>query len=411
MSCSQISGCFVTPLGSYSRYVVLRECLRRKLVKSIFMVSCLCLAVASLLFSPSSASALSFSGQNLIPILAGSSFVYAADGSRLTLVSNSGTPSGATGTFTGAMLNKWATRISLKFNGKRTTAHSLVSVSGRFCGGVNADAFVSLEPDQYYSIVWSTISSGTDKCTNFNYVFYTDGSHDNINLQGRLFWVNTDSTVDFNPISMTTLDREPTRDQLVEIHNRLNIVNGNLDSIEGKLDTTNSTLNSIKNSLAGLNLQGVVDSQNKTTAAVNDLKTATNNAANQAHKDSQAQIDATNKQTEQQKEQYDKDKQEEQDRENQGSEDANKAAGIFDFNLLNPFGALFEFFIGSQNCASIPTLARWVHSDTSTVCSWWSSDVISVLTPVFGISSIILLFGFFIKWLRGSDFIDVELLK
>lgn len=138
---------------------------------------------------------------------------------------------------------------------------------------------------------------------------------------------------------------------------------------------------------------------------------ATNNAASQAHKDSQAQVAATNSQTEQQKEQYDQEKQEESDRENSGKEDADKASGIFNFSLVNPFAPLFALFSPAETCANVPTIARWVHSETSTVCSWWSPDVRSILTPVFGISSIMLLFGFVIRWLGGSEVIDTEILK
>ena len=341
----------------------------------------------------SSVSALSFSGQNLIPILAGSSSVSAADGSRLTLVSNSTTPGGATGTFVGPMLNKWATRVILKFNGKRTTPHSLVSVSGRFCGGINSDAFVSIEPDRYYSIVWSTISPGNDRCTNFNYVFYTDGSHDNITLQGRLFWLNTDSTVDFNPISMTTLDREPTRDQLVEIHNRLNIVNGNLNSIKGKLDTTNSTLNSIKNSLASLNLQGVVDSQNKTTAAVNDLKTATNNAANQAHKDSQAQLEFDKQQAQKEEQQRQEDEQKAQDSGDKSQSDADASQSDVDnasaslFSVINSFKDVILQGSNTGDC-SISGDFGFFNVGTINLCS--GGDKIRPITTVVG--SVMLIF-------------------
>lgn len=340
----------------------------------------------AIMASSSSASALSFSGQNLIPILAGSSFVYASDGSRLTLVSNSGTPSGATATFTGAMLNKWATRVTLKFNGKRTVTHSLVSVSGRFCGGVNSDAFVSLEPDQYYSIVWSTISSGTDKCTNFNYVFYTDGSHDNINLQGRLFWVNTDSTVDFNPISMTTLDREPTRDQLVEIHNRLNIVNGNLDSIEGKLDTTNSTLNSIKNTLSGLNIQGVIDSQNKTTTAVT-------NAANQAHKDSQAQLEFDKQQAEKEEQQRQEDEKKAQDSGDQSQSDADQAQSDVDnasASLFSVINSVKDVILQGSNTGDCSISGDFGFFNVGTVNLCTGGDKIRPITSVVG--SVMLIF-------------------
>lgn len=145
--------------------------------------------------------------------------------------------------------------------------------------------------------------------------------------------------------------------------------------------------------------------QNETediSANIGSLKEEIQASKQQAHDDAQKQLDATNKQTEQQKEQYDQEKQEEADRENQGKDDMDQATGIFNFNFLNPFSGIFALFSPASSCASIPTLARWVHSDTSTVCSWWSADVRSVLTPVFGISSMILLFGFIVNWLRNA---------
>lgn len=137
---------------------------------------------------------------------------------------------------------------------------------------------------------------------------------------------------------------------------------------------------------------------------------AINNAANQAHQDSQAQTNAINNQTQQDKDQYDQEKQEEQDRENQGKDDAEQLGGLFTFNILNPFTAFFDMFISGSSCASIPILASWVHSETSTVCSWWPSNVRDVLTPVFSIGFSMLLFGFLVRWLdKGKLSGSIEL--
>lgn len=166
-----------------------------------------------------------------------------------------------------------------------------------------------------------------------------------------------------------------------------------LETIISYLSTTNSHLSTI--SWNSTETQKKLESIIAALGTSNTVNSTTNNLL-------QDQLDEQKKQTEQQKEQYDQEKQEEADRENQGKDDMDQATGIFNFNFLNPFSGIFALFSPASSCASIPTLARWVHSDTSTVCSWWSADVRSVLTPVFGISSMILLFGFIVNWLRNA---------
>lgn len=183
----------------------------------------------------------------------------------------------------------------------------------------------------------------------------------------------------------------------------LSSLESKVNNIASSLDTVNSSVNSAISSINSVNWQV----QHQGQQAHDDSQAQINTM----NKNSQAEVDATNKQTQQQQEQYEQDKQEEQDRENQGSEDADKAAGIFNFHLVNPFEPLFALFRSPDSCASIPTLARWVHSETTTVCSWWSADVRTTLTPVFGIASIMILFGFFIRWLGGNEYIDVGVAK
>lgn len=117
----------------------------------------------------------------------------------------------------------------------------------------------------------------------------------------------------------------------------------------------------------------------------------------------QQTTNAVNQQTEQQKNQYEQDKQEEQNREQQGNADSEAAQGLFSFTAFNPFSGIFALFTGGDGCVSIPTLASWLHSPTSSYCSWWPSSVRSVMTPVIGISAMMLLFGFFIRWLNGGS--------
>lgn len=193
----------------------------------------------------------------------------------------------------------------------------------------------------------------------------------------------------------------------VHFRNTLNQMNGSLKSSD---DTLKKILNNgITAKVDNSNVISQLE-QNKQQEHqdAQNTQNAINNASNQAHQDSQAQVDATNKQTEQEKNQYDQEKQEEQDRENQANEDSDKAAGVFNFGISNPFSGLFALFSPANTCASIPILASWLHSDTTTVCSWWSPSIRSVLTSVFGISSIILLFGFFVRWLGSGYTFDVD---
>ena len=72
-------------------------------------------------------------------------------------------------------------------------------------------------------------------------------------------------------------------------------------------------------------------------------------------------------------------------------------------NLIFPFGTFISGFTNSQ-CVSIPILGSWLGSGSNQqYCSWWSSSIRDVLTPIFAASSMMLLFGFIIHWLRKSN--------
>lgn len=83
-------------------------------------------------------------------------------------------------------------------------------------------------------------------------------------------------------------------------------------------------------------------------------------------------------------------------------------ANLFTFNFINPFAPIFNLFNNSTSCASIPTLAGMLHSNESTVCPWFDSNVRAILTPVLGLSSSMLVFGFAVRWLgaRSGNFIE-----
>lgn len=177
----------------------------------------------------------------------------------------------------------------------------------------------------------------------------------------------------------------------------INSVNNKVNSIDNKLSISNDILTSIRDKgiVAKVDQSGVINAVNK--------------GNDQAHKDSQAQLGALEEQNRLQAEQnkqeqdrYEQDKQEEADREDAANDASKEAQGMFSFTFLNPFIGIFELF-NSSGCVEIPTIARWVHSDTSTVCPWFSQEVRDVLTPVFGLSSMMLLFGFAVSWLNGND--------
>lgn len=116
---------------------------------------------------------------------------------------------------------------------------------------------------------------------------------------------------------------------------------------------------------------------------------------------SQAQIDAINEQTQQQEDQYNQEKEEESQREDEMDGQASQAESMFSFTFLNPFIGIFELF-NDSGCVSIPTIAGMVGSDETTYCPWFDSSVRNILTPVFGLSSMILIFGFAVRWLGSS---------
>lgn len=112
--------------------------------------------------------------------------------------------------------------------------------------------------------------------------------------------------------------------------------------------------------------------------------------------------DKLNKQTEQQNQQFQQNKQEEKDRENKGNDQSNKLGNLFSFTAFNPFSGLFGLFTGGS-CKPIPTIGKMLNKPDASYCPWFPDNVRSILTPVLGISSMMLIFGFFIRWLGGSD--------
>lgn len=78
-------------------------------------------------------------------------------------------------------------------------------------------------------------------------------------------------------------------------------------------------------------------------------------------------------------------------------------SNLFNFTFINPFEPMLHLFTNSNECASIPTIAGLIHSEETTVCPWFPSSVRSIATPVLGLSSMMLVFGFAVRWLGSSS--------
>lgn len=219
---------------------------------------------------------------------------------------------------------------------------------------------------------------------------YMHGSGNNLCFQGIFLANNVDTKTDWF-VYAPTLSVYTANEQLqLQTQERIEAlikkgVNVNIDK-------------------AGL---ATVAEQKATTNAINDLKAQQQQAQQQQHADALAQKQATEAQTQQQKDQYDQEKAEENEREEQGKSDANQLAGIFNITVLNPFAGIWEIF-NDGGCTNISTLANWLHSEQTVYCSWWPHSIRATLTPVFSIASMMILWGFVMRWLGGSEGFDVK---
>ena len=76
---------------------------------------------------------------------------------------------------------------------------------------------------------------------------------------------------------------------------------------------------------------------------------------------------------------------------------------LFSFGFLNPFAPIFNLFSNNDSCAQIPTIAGMIHSDELQVCPWFDSTTRNIVTPVLGLSSMMLIFGFAVHWLGARS--------
>lgn len=303
--------------------------------------------------------------------------------------------SGGSSNYVGSSVNPGGVinDIVLHFN-EPIPGHSIVAVNVNISG--NMSSATDFKPNNgigndYWALIDSDCASAVLQDNKFTYSctlwYYTSVPDAQLNMSpsstNRIFYVDSAFTIGITAGSYYRV----TDGEAFVLDTRRNQI---LDGLEYKLAYgVLPELQAIKEAISGVDSSGIISS----IEAGNQ----------QAHDDAQKQLEAQEKANNQQKEQYDQEKQEEADRENQGKSDMDEATGIFNFNLLNPFAGIFGLFKSHSSCVSIPTLASWVHSDVSVVCSWWSPSVVSVLTPVFGLFSMMIVFGFLVSWLGGGS--------
>jgi|GEM_PF-2913883 hypothetical protein len=157
-------------------------------------------------------------------------------------------------------------------------------------------------------------------------------------------------------------------------------------------------------------LKNVGDKISSISGSTSEISQKITNTFDMIHRENQQQLqqqrattEAVNAQTQQQKNQHDQEKKEEKDRENKGNDQSSKLSNLFSFTAFNPFSGLFGLFT-SGGCKPIPTIGKMLNKPDATYCPWFPDNVRSILTPVLGISSMMLIFGFFIRWLNSDDF-------
>lgn len=166
-------------------------------------------------------------------------------------------------------------------------------------------------------------------------------------------------------------------------------------------DYLSSLISSLQSS-GNTNTQSILSAISSITSG----QTTLNQSIQSLRSDTQAQTDMIEQGNEEAQDRWEADKQEEADREEQGSEDMDDLTSTFNFEIRNPFAGLLTMF--TNNCpVNIPIIAGMVGATSSVYPCWFSQQTRSILTPVFGLSSSMLLFGYIVrKFLNGSTFND-----
>lgn len=247
-----------------------------------------------------------------------------------------------------------------------------------------------------------------------NVVGYIPENHAYTNLcfQGNMIGAQLFDTaqitypiVNISRVTMSYVDSEESA-----IASQLSAIQSAINTQGAKIDTSNQWLENINGKL--YNIQQYTNWTNADVYAIrgmiSDLQTnGISSINNNIIAQGQATQNAINAQTEQQEEQYEQEKQEEAEREEAGQDAAEQGANIFTFTLMNPFAGIFNLFSGS-GCVAIPTIGGMMNKPDATYCPWFSQSIRNILTPVIGLSSSMLLFGFIIRWLSTTDGVAIS---
>ena len=76
---------------------------------------------------------------------------------------------------------------------------------------------------------------------------------------------------------------------------------------------------------------------------------------------------------------------------------------VFNFGFVFPFRYLLNSFTDGQTCVDIPIIGGMLYNPDVKYCSWWSSDIRNILTPVISIFNLILITSFVIRWVSGGS--------
>lgn len=113
-------------------------------------------------------------------------------------------------------------------------------------------------------------------------------------------------------------------------------------------------------------------------------------------------LGALTNQTSQEHSDYEAEKEEESERESEQSDSMDELSGVFSFTAFNPFSPILELFGSGDSCVDIPIIGSWLNLSDTEVCPFFPTNVRQILTPILGIFSMMLIFGFFVRWLGGN---------
>lgn len=324
--------------------------------------------------------------------LTGSGMLYPGNISPTTGSNGFGCSSYATtwNSWAGNACNSTANRINLwvPYRSGSTPAQSFVFASMSVSGNSNT-SFTPI-PFNGEGLVWSDIDGD-----NGNFVikglFYFAASRSGVPLFDNAGFTSSNN---FNSYWFSNARIEIDSFSYITVSNPVTI--SDVTQIKNYLNTQNSTLDEIKSLVSKIQSSGSI-------SGVISQQQATNNKLDSVNSNLENLQKAQEENNNQQKEQYEQEKQEENQREEKGNADSSELAGIFNFTAFNPFSGIFALFTGGNGCISIPIVGGMLNKPDGQYCPWFPSSIRNVLTPVIGLASMMIIFGFFVSWLNGGD--------